>query len=152
MSETVRKRRRWPYVFIGLILLAIAVPFAWAYRPLNAAERELVGTWAKVDSPGERLNLGADRTYTWTGISTLTFPDAPPKTIHSLGGRGTWTASSARLILRDDTAEDELEAASLWESVLLLVLRPVLADEGSPLRAEGDRVWIGDDAYSRVTP
>lgn len=66
MAETLRKRRRWPWI----ALVAACWPVAWSFDPLSSAERKLLGIWeiASVPAPNfgierEQLELTADRRF-----------------------------------------------------------------------------------------
>lgn len=45
MTETVRKRLRWPWMALAVVLLLVGGPIAWRFRPLNKSERRLLGTF-----------------------------------------------------------------------------------------------------------
>ena len=45
MPESIRTRRRWPWVVLATAILLIGGRVAWRFRPLNATERALVGRW-----------------------------------------------------------------------------------------------------------
>lgn len=62
MTETVKRRRRWPWVVLTTVLIAVAWPLAWRYRPLNAEEQRLVGTWRSLPA----YDGAAIRTYQFT--------------------------------------------------------------------------------------
>jgi hypothetical protein len=71
-----------------LLVLILAAPFAWIYRPLNRAERRLVGLWwTRAGIDAMELNLKADRTFE-----------------RHYNGRfrqsGAWSASDDELILQ----------------------------------------------------
>lgn len=52
MSESVKKRRRWPWVVLAAVLLLFGGPIAWSFRPLTAVERSLIGTWTSAGVRG----------------------------------------------------------------------------------------------------
>ncbi len=63
MTETGTKRRRWPWAVLATALVIVGGPIAYRFRPLNAAERALVGRWT--DNGGEFatiFQLNPDRT------------------------------------------------------------------------------------------
>lgn len=43
----IAKRFRWPLVLLSISLIVVLIPLAWRFRPLNAVERKLVGTWRR---------------------------------------------------------------------------------------------------------
>jgi len=69
MSETVKNRRRWPWLVLFVLALLIGGPLAWRLRPLNSAERALLGEWygAKASVRGRAVRgtviFSADRRF-----------------------------------------------------------------------------------------
>jgi len=59
MAETVKRRRRWPWLVFVFGLLAVA-PLAWCFWP-NPAERKLLGTWRSGDHPGQEMTFQLGR-------------------------------------------------------------------------------------------
>lgn len=60
MNPVARKNRRWRWGLLAPALLVIAGPIAGRWRPLNATERTLVGTWSS-GVPGTKLQFSPDR-------------------------------------------------------------------------------------------
>jgi len=86
MNETVRKRRRWPWVVLAVVLLLIGGPIGWQLRPLTATERQLVGRWGP--STGVVMyHFRADRRFS----------------IQDFGG--TWHVSSGSIIFHQDPTD-----------------------------------------------
>lgn len=67
MTETVKRRRRWPWLVLSATLLLACVPIAWRLRPLNTAERALLGDWTALEgldgSVRTSTTFYADRTF-----------------------------------------------------------------------------------------
>ena len=59
-------RSRWPLVVAAVMLLIVAFPVAWMFRPLNATERAILGTWRLDASRAAdvRLTFTSDRRFT----------------------------------------------------------------------------------------
>lgn len=90
MAETTPRRRRWPWWIAGAVLLLVAGPIAWSFRPLNTVERRLLGKWR---SPTSDPSISV--TYTFTPDRRAVFDTGfglPP--LH-----GTWSASSSGLLM-----------------------------------------------------
>lgn len=51
MTETVQRRRRWPWMLLAALVLSIGGPVVWRLRPLNAEERAVVGVWTAGRDP-----------------------------------------------------------------------------------------------------
>ena len=94
MTETVTCRRRWPWMVVVTVVLATGIPVAWRLRPLNQAERKLVGVWTedipKTDIPG-RYQFRPDRTFLYE------LHDGDWGQLRS----GHWWCSGDQLLLRD---------------------------------------------------
>jgi hypothetical protein len=94
MTETANKRRRWPWVILGSLLLLIGGAIAWqlrpGFRPLNAFEVSLLGTWRSSDEMRlfDEIALTADRRFV---LVKGHVSGAKPN--------GRWAASSGTLIL-----------------------------------------------------
>ncbi len=94
MSDTVRKRRLRLWRLILAMVLFVGGPVAWWYRPLNATEARLVGTW--------RSDRGSEFTLYRSHAYRLDF----------LNARGTWSAAESRLRTRIIPRE-----TTLWGAV-----------------------------------
>lgn len=86
-------RRRWVSLTLFAGTVAVVAFLAWNFRPLNATERQLVGTWrmqtAQWSMPPSRVTLATDRRYL----------------VHATPGRppvcaGMWSGSGNRFVLR----------------------------------------------------
>lgn len=110
MSETTKKRRRWPWVILVALVLLIGGPIAWRCRPLTAVERAILGKWTRHDSADEY-------TVTFSGNRTFSMDDEVV---------GTWSASGSSFSLRipltiEDTAgRPFLNRVSLFLGNMLL--------------------------------
>lgn len=142
MSGTRKKRRRWPWILLAAVVLFAGPPLAWRYRPLNATERGLVGTW---------ITPQTDEIYVFT-------PDRRFR--YSLGVRprstileGSWQGGGGHLQLRSDL--DHLfesrttGGANLFRRVCRFVLGPRF---GVAIRFEGSTVDFGQGVYLRADP
>ena len=148
MTETVKKRRRWPWVILAAVLLLVGGPIAWRLRPLNATERRLVGTWTPEDPAmtPELLpfTLKPDRTLFYSALGgTLTFP-------------GRWDATSETIEIQMDPDPDRSDPIiprllRLYRQLSGQHRRPLLFDNDDTIELEGipfKRV----PTTSRVTP
>lgn len=95
MMETVKRRRRWPWLILTVVLIAIGGPLAWRYRPLNAEEKRLVGTWSSLPP------------YEGAAIRTYHFADSRRYTEGYVFGPvvGEWSMSRGVLTFRPDRSE-----------------------------------------------
>lgn len=149
--EAPKKRRRWPWMVAGLILLLAVAPAAWQrYRPLSETERRLIGDWLEV-SDGEdlhALHFRPDRV--WRQTSFMADPSRPGfrKQVREMAGDVTWTASGAILTLAVDQplCTDDLEGFvfSLMERILGGNERPSEISFSGP-----DRLTIDEVTYER---
>lgn len=98
MTETAPKRRHWRWVILACVLLLVGGPIAWQFRPLNATERRLVGSWSIDDSVDPaRTNLCTFR------------PDRTVVLSNCQGARpliGRWRATSTHLDMSGICAPD----------------------------------------------
>lgn len=60
MTETAKKRRRWPWAILVVVLLLAGGRIAWRFRPLNAAELAIVGKWAVTEPSGPIAHFRPD--------------------------------------------------------------------------------------------
>lgn len=51
MARAVKEPRFWDRLFIAAIVLAMTATIAWHFRPLNAAEKKLRGSWSIDTNP-----------------------------------------------------------------------------------------------------
>jgi len=89
LSETVKRRRRWPWWLLVTVLLLGSGWIAWRFRPLNATERTLVGRWESIDD-GSLYEFAASRRFQTTN------PDSRVATM-----QGLWSATDSSLSFRD---------------------------------------------------
>lgn len=129
MTETVKKRRRWPWVVLAALLL-IGGPIAWRFRPLNAKERALVGTW---------------KSYR----ETVTF--LPDRRI--LGGGndvGSWSAAERTLYVRQPIPFEVISDVP-WRIGLPVYFRMLFIPTSHEIVRDGpDRFWWAGEEYVRV--
>lgn len=84
MTETAKRRRRWPWIVLAAVLLPVCGSMAWRCRPLNTAERGMLGHWTFLESSIEtRAVFYADRTFAIDGETV-----------------GSWSASPSTIWLR----------------------------------------------------
>ena len=93
MTSSSHRRGRWWRGIVAAVVLLAVVPIAWHFRPLNAMEKRLVGTW----------DIRDDR---WDGFITFTeerrftflFRSRSPETGWDIPDiAGSWRASGSRL-------------------------------------------------------
>lgn len=90
MSDIVKKRRRWPWVILAVLLLLVGAPIAWRLRPLNETERSVIGTWrCEHDYAIDYETFTSDRRLT---IRTDNFATGDSETV-----TGTWYAANGVL-------------------------------------------------------
>lgn len=136
VTETIPRRRRWPWVLLVVVLLLIGGPTAWRFRPMNATELALVGRWTW-SQQGNTCDFEANRRY------ALKRPGVVVAT-------GRWSASASSLRLSPD-ATGSLGLAS-WRTTLRRAQRMLFPPPGIPLRRDGpDRFWFGESKVDRVT-
>lgn len=151
MSETVTRRRRWPWVVLAVLLLLVAGPLAWKYRPLNATERKLVGVWAVASKPEQKIRFSPSRrignnmhstTSLATGVETTEFGD--------FQDFGTWAASSDGV--RFDPDPEFMPPQPWSERVQVVFLRLFgIEDDRLPIRFDGkDHLVFEGDVLMRV--
>lgn len=138
MVEPVNKRRRWPWIVLAVVSLLFGVGIAWHFRPLSAAEREMVGVW---QSGISTYTLTADRRYVVRRV-------APWSALVGVE-RGNWQISGGWLSLRSDL-DDPLS----WRSLPLHLRRLFQANfrtDQMRLHREGpDRVHLEPERIGTV--
>lgn len=141
MTEALKKRRRWPWVLVALVLMT-AASFAWRSRPLNEMERALVGEWRSAD-PDRKLHvaiqLAANRRYrtTVSGNETGT-------------GTGRWTARGNTICFGQDVSFWG-ETGMPWRIRFQNCFNTLLTVETVDFRVDGpDRVWLEGHEFVRV--
>jgi len=98
MHEIVKKRRRWPWVILGSLLLLIGGAIAWqfrpSFRPLNAFELSLLGTWRSSDQLriADEFVFTADRRFVLVNGHVV-----------GVEPQGRWAASPGTLTLYFDS-------------------------------------------------
>lgn len=151
MSETVTRRRRWPWVVLAMVVLLVAGPLAWKYRPLNATERKLVGVWALVSQPEQKIRFSPSRrignnmhstTSLATGVETTEFGD--------FQDFGSWAASSRGV--RVDLDPELMPPQPWFERVQFVFLRLFgIEEDGFPITFDGeDHLVFEGDVLMRV--
>ena len=130
MADDLKKRRLWPYIAVALLLLFVGGPLAWLFRPLNATERKLVGTWLFVSDGTQRMQFRADRRLAYSNGQD------PVEDI------ATWTAAEDGLRLR--IFADDVRIAKLgWYARLMASLERFRPRPPSALRFhDADRALI----------
>ena len=144
MTETAKRRRRWPWIVLAGVLILIAGALAWPFRPLNPTEQQLVGRW--LYGSEVHIQFDANRRYhvpmftTKSGISELTFQE-----------RGNWTASDGQVTLFYDALDENLPWRVRASNFVRDVIRPPHAV--IPLRVNSPHViQFGECEVVRARP
>lgn len=126
MTESGTKRGRWPWIALATAVLFVGGPLAYRLRPLNAAERSLVGHWAASSNIDELSAIYySDRTFKMDGLV------------------GSWSASNSAISTRTPMAFSET-AGMPWQHRVSLYL-------GSRLFADTVEIrWDGPDRFHAV--
>ena len=135
MNGPETKRRRWLWLLSAIGIAAIGGSLAWTFRPLNAAERRLLGTWTRMDDERVRFRFTADRRVQATVIKTLQLEDY-----------GDWHAADGSVVIRCTRVKNSATSAirSVAESPEAYLGR------SHSLRFEGDdRAIIKSHPYRR---
>lgn len=140
MAEIAKGRRRWPWWILAVVvLLLFGGPFAWRFRPLNAAERRMLGTWVDAEFPDTRFTFRPDRTSTRPGC------DPAPDVL------GIWMCSQDRLFQQDDYEAPQTPMAILKRWVRVDRWGRGASTDWQTLRFEDDsHIWIDDVPFVRV--
>lgn len=132
-AETVRKRRRWPWVLLAAVLLLVGGRIAWRYRPLSDSEKRLVGGWALWLPQDETFRFGADRRFFVRGT-------------HG----GEWSASETAFYVNSNVSFSALDRFPVGERLTTYV-RMRLSAETYAIEWEGpDVFWWGGGKFVRV--
>ena len=149
MSDTPKKRRRWPWMILVGVLLLVGAPIAWRFRPLNATERTLVGHWKGADSV-TTFELSANRRFHWESVDKP-FVDgvsathrSQPLLFHMVDSRlltmeGDWSATRSSLSFQDDVDTDNF--------VFLSWLNRLRAYAVAPFSSTAEVHWHGPDRF-----
>ena len=145
MIQTPKTRsRRWLHLFAVLSAIIILSPLAWRYRPLNASERRLVGTW-RSESGWINLRLGADR------VASLGGGDADPVPYAS------WKASGNALYMTSLEPDPQVASLSWYRQILSWVrgkrhtTEGVLIEFDDPDSVHPTKVkWHSTEEWTRV--
>lgn len=146
MSEAVRKRRRrWPWMVLAALVL-VGGPLGWRFRPMNGAERQLVGTWEESPETREDEEVLDESSGRFVPERTLLrftaarrfayWTDREPYHEHA-----SWSASATSLKASPDLGTMGLTA---WLS------RAVTTRASSIRFVDRDHVWIDEHLYVRV--
>jgi len=144
MSESVKKRRRWPWAILVAVLLLFSGPVAWSFRPLNATERALIGTW--------RLNAynGTSSSHRRCFRADRTFEEIVCSNGQTSTTTGSWTASpeSIRVFNLRNGGDSRPPPPAHWRQRLHTA---VFGVEIPAVRVEGaNRLYTGNWAWDRV--
>ena len=103
MSETVKRRRRWPCMVLIAVLLLVGGPIAWRYRPLTPTEFTLLGTWTFEDDGAQyEITLTPDRRFV---EQTTTYTRDADGNFRAATWSGSWSASGSTLFFCQDFRE-----------------------------------------------
>ncbi len=156
-----RKRRRWPWVLLGLFLLCLVLVWAglrWLMRPVPLAER--LGALAR-ETSGFPLSMARVEHQGLSSFRILDLSLGEPERMLSIGrielGLQPWRLLDRELVL-DSLVIEDLHLQLVWQDSLLLpdwlaAEEPAEAAEDSP---ENDRssslpAWLGIEK-SRLRP
>lgn len=133
-------RRRWWW---GMVLLLAAIPaarVAWQHRPLNAAERRLVGIWKFRVTRGTEptkeilITLTANRRFMMSAAE-----DIEP-------GYGSWSGTGTTLSVRNDGEPWSWAYVRSMANELLARRNPFSETMSYPLELQGDdHIKFGPD-------
>lgn len=141
MSGTPMKRR-WPWVVLAVVVLFAGPPLAWRYRPLNATERRLVGTWITPQAL-EVYRFTPDRRFQYTWVTQTNSPKM----------EGSWRCSADRIHLQSDLGHlvdsHDLGIGNWFRRTYQSLVAP---PAGVPIRFDGSTVDFGQGPYLRADP
>jgi len=148
MTETGRRRRRWPWVVLAVVLLLVGGPIAWRFRPLNATERKLVGIWASASSPVQKMRFTAARGFGNNLQNTASLDSGKECPSSHFTDFGTWTADSTEVTLD----VQPIQPGPLDERVLIWFMRAFgFARAKIPITFEdADHLSFDDEPFVRV--
>lgn len=126
MTERSKRRRRWPWIGLAVVLLCVSGSLAWRYRPLNRTERALLGKWrpdefSRTANPADRITLTADRRFVWRMDDSGTAIRVPFT-------YGCWSASNQGLFFKLDSPKP----SSVADRIRNVVTR--VFDQGATIR------------------
>lgn len=134
MTETVKRRRRWPWGVFATILLLIVGAVGWAFRPLNATEKALIGRWRMTDAAVD----GAAESRPDRRCQLRGFP------------AGTWRTSGTRLFIRFPLPLNDL-AGRPWSQRVGRYLEALLSEASSEVTWDGpDKFGWGGNEFVRI--
>ncbi len=118
MTESVKKRRRWPWLVLASVLLMVVggFPFTSRYRPLSHTERRLVGVWTtplpQTDAIADTTStlhyyFNADRTYVIVIESRLPPPADSTRVVRQADAQGRWSCSESAVTLIPKESETD---------------------------------------------
>ena len=125
MTETVRKRRRWPWAFLAVGLVLVAACLGWHFRPLTPAERKLVGRW-ETAIVSELYEFRSDRVLLIDGRPTA-----------------TWSASEHSLTIRSSVLPFRYSSRSWPVRVGKRIQQLLLPNTRSATWEGPDRLLVG---------
>lgn len=136
--------RRWWW---GVLLLLVAIPavrVAWHYRPLNAAERRMVGIWKFRVTQGMEPPAEILLTLTGNRRFKMSMVDAIEEGEEAEPGYGSWSSTWTELSVRND-GEAWSWALIRWMADELMAGRnPFSGTASVPLEfVDGDHVTFG---------
>jgi len=128
----MKSRRRWPWAILAVVLLLVGGPIAWRLRPLNAAERTLIGFWV-VEGGSRSMHLTADRCIRIAGKDV-----------------GAWSASEKAISVRYAVAFKDLAGAP-WLDRIYTYFKMREPQQTSDIRWKGpDRFRLGNEEFVRA--
>lgn len=142
MTETGKRRRRWSWMVLAAVLILISGAIAWRLRPLNAAERSLVGLWVPAtwsDDLGPALEFRSDRRFT-----------AKPRIQGYIPFSGSWNASASDITMRRDFSAVGTRSLSLYAKIQLHIQRSLFPGSSALQFEDLDHVTLGRTRFRRM--